>query len=354
MRIVLSYTSKKWGGVHTVTEILARGLLSRGHDVRLFGHPGTMIEERMKPIVPFDPILGGMDFNPVAIARAVRALKSFKAQIVLALTKKDVALTALAAHAVGTPVVVRHANQQRLGNKPHVRFLYGLIAAMHVTNADATRETLLESAPWLSPAKVKVIYNGVDPVPFIGADPLPLDIGDTGIAIGYVGSFESRKGVVDLARAWPAVASALPNAHLVLCGKGAKEAEMRQTLEGAPRVHWLGYRRDVASVMRSLDVLVLPSHVEGAPNVVLEAMTAGTAIVATSVSGTPELVRDGVEARLIPATDEPALVGALVEMASNPELRRTLTQAAKTRVGEKFTIERMLDEYEAVLEEIAS
>ena len=167
-------------------------------------------------------------------------------------------------------------------------------------------------------------------------------------------SFEGRKGVVELAHAWPAVARALPNAHLVLCGKGAKENEMRQALQSAPRVHWLGYRKDVASVMRSLDVLVLPSHVEGAPNVVLEAMTAGPAIVATAVSGTPELVRDGLEARLIPDKDEPALVGALVEVASNPDLRRSMAQASKIRVEEKFTIPRMLDEYEGLLMEIAS
>ncbi|MEO8577782.1 MAG: glycosyltransferase family 4 protein [Gemmatimonadales bacterium] len=352
MRIVLSYTSRKWGGVHTVTEMLARGFLSRGHDVKLFGSPGTMIEERMKSVVPFEPILGGMDFNPRAIVRAVSALRKFRAEVVLTLTRKDVALTGPAAYATRIPVVVRHPNQQPLGNKPHFRLLYGVIAGMHITNANATRETLLESAAWLSPEKVRVIYNGVDPRPFLSADPLSLELGKESIAIGYVGSFEARKGVIELARAWPAVAKALPNAHLLLCGKGAKEERMREILQDAPRVHWLGHRKDVASVMKSLDLLVLPSHVEGAPNVVLEAMAAGPAIVATSVSGTPELVRDGIEARLIPAHDEHALVGALVEVASDPEMRRRMSAMSKLRVEKEFTIPRMIDEYEEVLREI--
>lgn len=351
---MLSNTSKKWGGVHTVTEILARGFLSRGHDVRVFGHPGTMIEERMKSIVPFDPILGGMDFNPIAIARAAQVLRSYRAQVVLTLTKKDVALTGPAAYAVGAPVVVRHPNQQPLGRSPHFRFLYGRIPAMHVTNAEATRQTLLDSASWLSPEKVRVIYNGVDATPFLNAKPLSIGLGEDAVAIGYVGSFEGRKGVVELANAWRTVARALPNAHMLLCGKGGKEAEMRNLLDGAPRVHWLGYRKDVGSVMRSLDMLVLPSHVEGAPNVVLEAMASGPAIVATRVSGTPELVRDGVEAKLIPARDEQALARALIEVASDPELRSRLSAASKIRVSEKFTIPRMLDEFEQVLGEIAT
>jgi len=353
MRIVLSNTSKKWGGVHTVTEILARGFLSRGHDVRIFGYPGTMLEERMSAIAPFDPILGGMDFNPAAMWRATRSLRAHRAQVVLTLTKKDVALTGPPAYGLGIPVVVRHPNQQRLGRSPHFRFLYGRVPAMHVTNAEATRRTILESAPWLSPDKVKVIYNGVDPGPFLEAKPLPLELEAGSIAIGYVGSFEGRKGVLDLARAWREVASRLPDAHLMLCGKGGKEDEMRRILEGAPRVHWLGYRKDVAGLMRSLDMLVLPSHVEGAPNVVLEAMTANLAVVATSVSGTPELVRDGIEARLIPAMDEQALVGAIVEVASNPELRRKMTLAAKRRVDEKFTIPAMVDAYDELLAKAA-
>jgi glycosyltransferase involved in cell wall biosynthesis len=124
---------------------------------------------------------------------------------------------------------------------------------------------------------------------------------------------------------------------------------MRTLLRGAHRVHWLGYRQDIASILRSLDVLVLPSYVEGAPNVVLEAMCARTAIVATSVSGTPELVRDGIEARLVPSRDAAALGRALVEVLSDSGLRQRLTTAARHRVWEKFGLHRMISEYEASL-----
>lgn len=352
MRIVLSNASSRWGGVHKVTEILARGFLDRGHGVTVFGFPGGMLEQRMNGVAPFEPILSGMDFHPRVVWRAGRALRRHRAEIVLAMMKKDVRQTALAAHALGIPVVVRHANQQALGRGQYVRALYGHVTAMHVANAEATRRTLVESAPWLPAGKIRVIYNGVDPAPFAGATPLHLGVPAGSTVIGYVGSFEARKGVLELARAWRQVAGEKPDAYLVLCGKGKLEARMRSLLEGVPRVVWLGYRTDVPNVMRSLDMLVLPSYVEGAPNVVLEAMSAGVAVVATDVSGTPELARDGVEARLVPPRDVDALALGMIELASDPVLRARMVSLAKRRVAECFTIPRMIDEYLELFGEI--
>lgn len=354
MNIVLSNASSRWGGVHKVTEILARGLQSRGHEVAVFGYPGGMLEQRMKAIAPFEPILGGMDLNPAALLRAARALKRRDADVVLALTKKDVRLTSVSAAMLGIPVIVRHANQQPLRDNIFWRTLYGRIPALHVTNAHATRRTLLTSAPWLRDEMVRVIYNGIDAQACRNTHPVALGIPQDAVVVGFAGSFERRKGVRELAVAWHAVSSAVPGAHLVLAGKGSMEDEMRTLLGTAPRVHWLGYRSDVAGVLKSADVMVLPSYVEGAPNVVLEAMSTGTAIVATAVSGTPELVRDGIEARLVEPRDTESLARALIEMLSSPELRLRLSDAAFARVKEEFDLDRMIDSYEKALEGVIS
>jgi glycosyltransferase involved in cell wall biosynthesis len=77
-------------------------------------------------------------------------------------------------------------------------------------------------------------------------------------------------------------------------------------------------------------------------------MAAGTPVLATAVSGTPELVRDGVEARLVPARDPDALAAAMVEMATDAALRARLAAAARERVLRDFTIDGMLDRYEAL------
>jgi glycosyltransferase involved in cell wall biosynthesis len=219
MRIVLSNASAAWGGVTRVTHILATGLRARGHDVTVFGRPGSMLEERMRGVAPFEPILGGMDLSPPTLWRAGRALRRLDAQVVLALMKKDVRLTAVAARALGIPVVVRHANDQPLPSGPRGRLLYGG-PVTHVTNARATRRTILASAPWLGAERVEVIYNGIDAAPYIDAEPIALDLPPDAVKIGFVSNFDRRKGVHELARAWRMVADSLPDAHLLLAGKG--------------------------------------------------------------------------------------------------------------------------------------
>ena len=352
MRVILSNASNAWGGVHGVTETLARGLQACGHQVTVFGRARSMLAERMRGVAAFTAILGGMDFEPVTVGRTLMALRQPCADAVVALTRKDVTQTALAARMLGIPLVIRHANDQPLPRGLRGRLLYGG-SAVHVTNAEATRDTILASAPWLDPAKVEVIRNGIDPRPWETAEPLDLGLPAGAVRFGYVGSFAGRKGVDTLARAWPRVAAALPDAHLLLAGKHRREEPVRALLADAPRVRWLGYRADVPRVMRSLDVLVLPSRVEGAPNVVLEAMAAGVAVVATAVSGTPELVRDGAEARLCPTRDPGALADAMIEVGGDAELRARLAAAGAARVRAEFTLPRMLDAYEALLLRLA-
>jgi glycosyltransferase involved in cell wall biosynthesis len=310
-----------------------------------------MLQERMQGVAPFEPILKGMDLSPRVLWRAARSLVRHRPDVLLALMKKDVRLSVPAARLLGIPAVVRHANDQPLPAGPRGRLLYGG-AVTHVTNAEATRRTILASAPWLRPESVEVIYNGLDPAPFEAARPVALELPPGAVRFGYVGSFEPRKGLRVLAQAWRSVAESLPDAHLLLAGKGSEERVLRQMLAGAPRVHWLGYRRDVPSVMAALDVLALPSFVEGAPNVVQEAMAAGLAVIATAVSGTPELVCDGEHGLLVPSGDAAALAGALTKLAGDAELRARLAAAGHARVRAEFTLERMLDRYEALFSRV--
>jgi glycosyltransferase involved in cell wall biosynthesis len=348
MRVVLSNASVKWGGVHVFTELLARGLLARGHDVAVFGAPGSILEERMKAIAPFEPILRGMDLHPVTLWRVQRALARRRADVVLALMKKDVRLTVPAAWARGIPSVVRHANDRPLTGWIYDHALFGALPAKHVANSRATRATLL-GARWLRPEAVRVVYNGIDPAPIDSAIPAGLDLPGDAVAIGFVGRLERRKGLLDLMRAWKEAAGAAPNAHLVIAGKGPDEPEARRILGDAPRVRWLGYRDDIPAILRALDISVVPSHWEGFGFVAAESMVAGLPVVAADASSLPEIVRDGIDGILVPAGDPGALAGALIRLSADAGMRARMGAAGRARAVEQFGVERMVDEYEEVL-----
>jgi glycosyltransferase involved in cell wall biosynthesis len=354
MRIALSNSSSKWGGVHKATEILARGFQERGHDVVVLGYPDGMLHERMKTIAPFEPIMKGMDLHPLTMLKIRRALDRHRIDVVLAMMKKDVRLSVPVARMSGIPTVVRHANDRALDGGLYDRVFFGALPTHHVVNSQATRDTLLGSAPWIDERDVTVIYNGIDPDPFIRASPADLGVPPSSTIFGFVGRLEIRKGLIDLVTAWRTVADAVPNGWLVITGTGADEQQARLALRDAPRVRWLGYRSDIPDILRSLDVLVVPSHWEGFGFVAAEGMASGVAVVAANASSLAEIVEDGVNGRLVPPRDPDALARALIAIAGDRDERDRLARGGRNRVVSAFSVERMVDGYEKVLKDTIS
>ena len=230
------------------------------------------------------------------------------------------------------------------------RALFGVLPLLHIVNSNATRSTLLGSAKWIDPSKVRVIHNGIDAATIDSAIPAELGMPDGALVTGFIGRLERRKGLIDLMNAWPVVAESIPQAHLVIAGRGPDEQEARKVAGSAPRVTWLGYRDDSASVIKSLDIAAVPSHWEGFGLVAAEAMAAGIPVVAADASSLPEIVRHERDGLLVPPRNPAALAAAIIRLAGNGPLRRELGKSGRDRVITEFGSERMVDEYEAALE----
>lgn len=354
MRIVIDNEKPGWGGSQAMAAVLARGLRSRGHRVVLFCRKGSELERRLGGELPCEPVLGGFDASPLALARCLAALRRHRPDVVVTNTVKGPRVTGLAARLLGVPVVFRQEMDLGYKRALRYRFFYGAVPQRHVVNSRATLRTLTGSVDWLPAERVAVIPNGIDPAPFEQAQPAALGLPPGVIAVGFLGRFEPRKGVRELAAAWPAVAAAVPHAHLVIAGSGELEPEMRAALRDAPRVHWLGFRADVPAVLKALDVLVVPSHYEGFGLVLVEAMAAGTALVATDASSIPEIVRHGEHALLVPPRDAGALAAAVIRLAGDAALRAQLVEAGRRRVREHYTLEPMLERHEALLQSVVA
>jgi glycosyltransferase involved in cell wall biosynthesis len=171
------------------------------------------------------------------------------------------------------------------------------------------------------PSRVHVLYNGVNQALFApglrsearGRLGLPA----TTPLLLYVGNLKTSKGCLDLLDAFPALLAMHPHARLIYVGDGPDRDVLRARiialgcgqhveLAGATAHDALG------DWFRAADLLCLPSHNEGVPNVVLEAMACGTPVVATRVGGIPEVVPEyaGI---LVPPHDPAALSAALVK-----------------------------------------
>lgn len=153
----------------------------------------------------------------------------------------------------------------------------------------------------------------------------------------FVGMLEAYKNIDGLAAAWRRVAAEMPEARLVIVGKGRRRHVVDALIEDVPGQ--VEYHRQLSpgEIARHLDdatLLVLPSWPEGLGRVVIEAFARGRGVIATGAGGVLDLVEDGVEGLLIPPADTDALVEALVRVLSDRELAARLGAAAHVRYAD--------------------
>jgi glycosyltransferase involved in cell wall biosynthesis len=205
----------------------------------------------------------------------------------------------------------------------------------------------------VGPQRVRVIYNAVDVHRFGqphdgAAKRRELDIPADAWVIGLVANLRPQKNHEALLRALATLRPAVPDAWLVLVGDGERRPGLEalvDTLGISDRVRFLGSRLDVPELYPVFDVYCLPSHYEGLPLSVLEAMSAGKPVVATRVVGIEEVIVDGETGLLVPPNDPAALAQALLRVRRDAVLRLRLAAAGRTYVHAHGRLEDMVKRY---------
>jgi glycosyltransferase involved in cell wall biosynthesis len=266
-----------------------------------------------------------------------------------------------AGRALGVPVVVGSIGSDlrairdwftRALVRRTVRAADGVIAV----SEDLRRHAIAYGA---DPGKVITILNGCDAAVFHPGDRAEARRAtggeDAGEVVLYVGSLFRAKGMDELVTAFAALAAARPRARLVAIGEGPCRGDMlrRAASSGVgDRVTLLGRQPSpvVAAWMRAADVFCLPSHSEGCPNAVVEALACGLPVVASDVGGIPELVKGGC-GLLVPPRQPAALAAALESALSRTWNAQAI--AGTCRRGWKEVAEETLAVCLAVLESAA-
>jgi len=187
----------------------------------------------------------------------------------------------------------------------------------------------------LDPARVTVLPNPAPAVPELPARAeLRAELELDGDVLAFAGRLGPQKAVGTLLEALTRTAGV----RLVVAGDGPdRHALERQAHElgVAARVRFLGSvgREDVLRLFRAADASVLPSAWENLPHTVVEALAVGCPVIATRVGGVPEVIRDGENGLLVPPGDVEALASAIERFFADPDLRRSLVQAAPGSVA---------------------
>ena len=313
----------KWSSAGRLAKVPRREQIA-GLDVT---HPRTL----------FVPRLATATWGPLYAASIAPALAPYRGKIDVVLGSwayPDGFAAVIAARMLGVPAVVKlHGSDINLvGKLPGPRRLLSW-ALPRAARVVAVSKPLADEVVALGVARerVAIVMNGVDSDLFRPRDraaaraELGLPAGPLAV---YVGNLKPEKGPIDLANAWATVQRHVPEAKLAIVGGGPLRAEVEQIVGDRAMIVGPQPLERVPLWMAACDVLVLPSHTEGTPNVVLEALASGRRVVATRVGGVPDLITDRRLGALVPAKDPDALADALVLA-----LRESYDPAEVARLG---------------------
>ncbi|MES2353872.1 MAG: TIGR03088 family PEP-CTERM/XrtA system glycosyltransferase [Pseudomonadota bacterium] len=270
--------------------------------------------------------------------------------------------TQVAACAAGVPIRIHSEHGRDIGDldgksrkQQWLRRIYSPFVNHYIALSQDLADYLVGPVG-INASRVTQLYNGVDTDKFsarsLSSSPIAAFGDQDCFIIGTIGRMQSVKDQPTLAKAFIRALELMPEARsrlrLVMVGDGGLRAEVMALLRsaGVEDLTWLpGSRNDVADIMRSLDLFVLPSLAEGISNTILEAMACGLPVLATQVGGNPELIVSNQTGTLVPAADVESMARAILDYYQDPARSRREGEAGCARVAEHFSLDAMVARY---------
>ena len=227
-----------------------------------------------------------------------------------------------------------------------------IVATSHGVANDLTHAFAID------PLQIRVLANPVDlrRVRIAAAEPIDLGVlppGDAPLIVA-AGRLAEAKNYPLMIEAFAAVRQQLP-ARLCILGQGELEGDLRKLIDArglGDAVSLAGFQSNPWKFIARAQLFLLTSRYEGFGNVLIEAMACGVPVIATASSGTRDIVRDGIDGRLVDVHSPHSIAAAVVEVLTSHPLRASMSIAAKANAN-RFAADAVVDQYDALLEEIA-
>ena len=373
-RLTMAITELDFGGAEQAFVRIAIGLKARGWDVCVVSlrNAGVLAEPLRAAGIPVEALGCGRGADFRAIGRMKAVLLKHRPSVLLTFLHQANLVGRLAARRAGVDTVVCGV---RVADRRWAVRISEFFTKRSVTHFVAVSQSVAQvhcRLCGITPIRIQAIYNGVDLEEIDAAQVVArgeLHCKDDDQVVLCVGRLTLQKSPLDVLKAFDELRQMDPVGHvrrkLVFVGEG----DLRQSLQNliqqkqlVDNVRILGWRADVAGLMKSATVLVLASSWEGLPNVILEAQAAGLPVVASAVDGCRELIDDGTTGRLFPVGDVHGLATILDELlgsqggsaAQKQESLARLAAEARTFVASRFSWEKCVADYDELLRRLQS
>ena len=334
---------------------LMNGLRDRKHENVVSAQPNSVLTRRaisnhfrVCPVV----MQGELDFR--AVRNICRIIVDERIDIVHAHTSHAHTIGAIAARIKKIPFVVTRRVDFKVAHSVFSSIKYNYLTNKVIAISNAIKNILIDAG--VPKNKIDVVYSGIDTKKFD-------NIGDTRYlseefnlsedtpVIGTIAHLADHKGHKYLLSAVPDVLKTFPNALFLIIGEGELEEDLKKQvkkLDITGNVVFTGFRKDIGELLSTMDLFVLPSHLEGLCTSLMDAMLMKLPIVATTAGGIPEVVTDIKTGILVPPKNPKALADAMIQLLSNKEEAKEMGERGLERAKKMFNVSKTIKETEKI------
>ena len=359
MRVLHLIDTTGPGGAETVFVELADRMRGRGHDTfALLRGEGWVAAEMRRRDVPFSMLPRSGGFDVALLRHLVRTLRTEDIDVVQSHLLGSNLYAAMACLATGTPLIATFHGEVDVAPDERLRWLkFQLMragASRFVVVSDDLKQRLMTDHPQCA-RRTQVIHNGIDALRYANASPLPLharlQLPAGAPVVGLVGNVRPAKAYDALLDIAAVVHERRPDVHFVVAGQGRDDLmapllRQRSALGLDQHVHFIGFVDDVPGFLKALDVFLLCSRSEGFSIATLEAMAAGTPVIASRSGGPEEIIEPDRTGTLVGVDDVGGFADAICARLAGVG-NDTICQARR-EVERHFSLEAMIDAYDGL------
>jgi len=334
------------GGAEIYTRRITPCLQRKDIDIRVITlrSSGQLVNQLSELGIPVIELGAKNKLNPAPIINLLKYWQKTKPDIV----HTHLYHAGIIGRLVGKLCGIKHIVVHQHGAEKHRSRLRSILDRLTTGMVDRYLVTckavgeILAQREHISPSKITVIYNGIEPFSSFESefpDGWPAEPGN--LVIGCVGRLVREKNHPILLQALQRLTLKMIDFHAIMIGEGPERFYLEKLCTDfglSKHVSWVGEKRDLHLWLQHMDIFVLPSNWEGLSLSILEAMAAKKPVVATAVGGTPEVVLSGTTGILIPPNDVDALYKAIYTLIYDPDLRNSMGDAGWQRVTASFTM----------------
>jgi glycosyltransferase involved in cell wall biosynthesis len=372
LKLLFIIDNLQFGGGERVFAQIINGLSPHKYEIFLSSYPGEQLRQAIvKGDLQFLPLDFSKKFSFSLILRLTHIIKKngieivhgqgaraeFYARVACKLAGKAKYMSTIAMPVEGFDVGPIRKKIYSLFDRFSERFVDRFLVV-----SDVLRDKMIRGHG-IPAEKVIKIYNGIEIDHYTSQHQNgsrerirnEFNIEEDTLFIGAIGRLVWQKGFDYLIGALPELLKRLPRTKIVLVGDGPLRGELEALAEKKKveeNLIFAGFRSDIKDILSAIDILILPSLLEGFPMITLEGMAMAKPIIATRIDGITEQIVDGVSGILIPPRDPDAIAQAVVRLSTEKELAQILGLGGRRRVEKEFTVEKMVSETEKVYQSL--